>query len=70
MLIFRFFDMSDEAKIVEILKQNPAGLGTMQIVKLSGLKRAQVSRILEELVCKEVVVKKTKGCRVTYVVKE
>ncbi len=70
MLIFRFFDMSDEAKIVGILKQNPAGLGTMQIVKLSGLKRAQVSRILEELVSKGVVVKKTKGCCVTYVVKE
>ncbi len=60
---------SEEAKVIEVLKQNPSGLAATQIVKLSGLKKAQVLKILEGLASKGVIAKTVKGCRVTYKVK-
>lgn len=57
-------------RVTEVLKQNPKGLGVTQIVKLTGLKRSEVSKAIAEMESKGVIEKIAKGCRVTYKLKQ
>ena len=63
-------EMSEEAKVIEVLRQNPEGISMTRLAKSCGMSRAKLQRILKELEDREKVEKIVKGRRTSYRLKE